>query len=287
MKISVEHTVFWYFLGVFVLAWGLWIAAGVWFPAYFLPATLLGAWAPTLVAILLIWRRGGKAGVKRFLAGLLRWRVGWHWYAVVLLSVPSLAGLTRIIYAALGGESPQLTYPAGIPPSAPLPLVVVGSFFVGIILGGPLAEDVGWRGFILPELHKRLTAFAAALLVGVVWVIWHLPFFWFEVGGRVIGYVPLPWFALLTIAWSVLFAWVYFNTHSLLLPVLFHASINTTLGLFGILNALPGEPNNSLLAIHTLLTWALVGWIVRRYGRNYLVREKSSEKPIQSLQNQF
>lgn len=278
MKINNKQTIVWYFLGVFTVAWTVWFVAGTWFPAYFLPATLLGAWAPTLVALVLIRVRNGRFGVRHFLAGLLHWRVGWFWYVVVLLSVPMLAGFTLLVHASSGGELAPLSYPAGVPHSVPLPVVVAGSFFVGIFLGGPLAEDVGWRGFILPELHQRLSAVLAALLVGVAWVVWHLPFFWFEAGAAVVGYVPLPWFAALTLAWSVLFAWVFFNTQSLLMPVLFHASINTTLGLFGILNNQPGEPNTRLLTIHVLLTWALVAWVLWRYGGRFLARQHFLQK---------
>ena len=123
-----------------------------------------------------------------------------------------------------------------------------------------------------------MSALRAAVIVGVIWVIWHLPFFWFKEGAAVIGYVPLLWFAILTIGWAILFAWVYFNTKSMIMPVLYHSSINTTLGLFGVLNSNPSEPNTTLLLINSILTWLFIAWIVYRYGSKELVRKNKSEQ---------
>ncbi|HQV64595.1 MAG TPA: hypothetical protein PKV19_11380, partial [Anaerolineales bacterium] len=74
------------------------------------------------------------------------------------------------------------------------------------------------------------------------------------------------WFALMTIAWSVLFAWVYVNTESILMPVLFHASINTTLGSLGVL----GQSSGDLLPVilNTIITWLAVTIVIIRFGKD-------------------
>ncbi len=56
-----------YFISVFVFAWTVWIATGIFAPKYFLAATLIGAWSPTLIALYFITRREGKQGLKTFL----------------------------------------------------------------------------------------------------------------------------------------------------------------------------------------------------------------------------
>lgn len=38
-----------------------------------------------------------------------------------------------------------------------------------------LGEEIGWRGFLLPKLHKALGARKALLYSGVIWGIWHCP----------------------------------------------------------------------------------------------------------------
>ena len=69
----------------------------------------------------------------------------------------------------------------------------------------------------------------------------------------------------------VLFAWVYVNTESILMPVLFHAAINTTLGTLGVLGQSDGDFR--LLILNTVLTWVMVGIVVAVYGSD-LKRER-------------
>ena len=45
------------------------------------------------------------------------------------------------------------------------------------LLAGPLFEEFGWRGFLLPRLQRLLPAWMAAAVVGLLWAAWHLPLF--------------------------------------------------------------------------------------------------------------
>ena len=93
-----------------------------------------------------------------------------------------------------------------------------------LVLGGPLGEEIGWRGFLLPHLQQRRSPLIASLIVGAVWFVWHVPVFWLEgaaqKGSSMAGFV--------VVAMSILFTWVYNRTRgSLLLAVLFHTGVNT------------------------------------------------------------
>lgn len=261
-----SHPIPAFFLLTFVLAWLIWLPIGFLAPDYFLLAIIPGAWAPTIVSVLLTRLTDGKDGVRQFLGKVIRWRIGFQWYLMVLFGIALIAfaaqGLNIWLFA---GEPVKLNLPAGVPEDGfliALPII----FFVNIFFGGPLAEDIGWRGYALPKLREKMSAFTASLLIGIVWVLWHLPFFWIPEGKIAVGGVPLLWFTLLTTAWSVLFAWVYVNTESILMPVLFHAAVNTTLGTLGVLS----QANGSLtpVILNTLLTWLVVGVIVFFTGRD-------------------
>ncbi|HEY6371821.1 MAG TPA: CPBP family intramembrane glutamic endopeptidase, partial [Candidatus Sulfotelmatobacter sp.] len=38
---------------------------------------------------------------------------------------------------------------------------------------GPLAEELGWRGFLLPHLLNKYSPLLASVIVGVIWAAWH------------------------------------------------------------------------------------------------------------------
>ena len=52
-------------------------------------------------------------------------------------------------------------------------------FFVypALLVGGPLGEELGWRGFALPLLQRRRGPLGAALLVTPIRAVWHVPYF--------------------------------------------------------------------------------------------------------------
>jgi len=274
-----SHPIPTFFLLTFFIAWSIWLTVGFFAPEYFILTVIPGAWAPSISAILLAYLSDGKSGIQQILKGLLKWRVGFQWYLIVFFGIALLAYAAMGINILFGGQPAQISLPGGAPLSV-WPIVVPLVFFVNIFLGGPLAEDIGWRGYILPRLRERMSTLKASLLIGVVWVLWHIPFYIIPEGRVAVGNVPLIWFTPLTIAWSVLFAWVYVNTESILMPVLFHAAINTTLGTLGILGSPTGEwiP----LALNTVLTWTAVGVVVVLFGKDLKRNKKAGSRMPQS-----
>ena len=265
-----DHPLLAFFALSFSWAWGIWVPVGLLAPELLLAFVLPGAWAPTLTAVFLTGLSGGRNDLRCFRGRLLRWRIPVLWYAVPLLLIPVTALTALGVHVVLGGKAAGLSFPPGVPPDigpAVLPLL----FLVNIFAGGPLAEELGWRGFAQPRLQEHIGALPASLLIGAVWGLWHLPFFWFgETAGSVVGGIPFVWFVQLTIGWSVLFAWVYNSSGSLLLPVMFHSAANTTLGSLGIL----GNPEAELrpLVLYIGLTWITVAVVALVFGPRRLSR---------------
>jgi membrane protease YdiL (CAAX protease family) len=90
--------------------------------------------------------------------------------------------------------------------------LILPVFLYVVILGGPLGEEFGWRGFALPHLEQRIHPAAAVILLGVVWGLWHLPLFWIE--GTVQQQTPLAAFLAQTTVTSVIYGWLWNKTRS-------------------------------------------------------------------------
>jgi len=55
-------------------------------------------------------------------------------------------------------------------------MLLMGTFiFLRYSLLGAFGEELGWRGFLFPELHRMTSFTTASLISGVVWALYHLP----------------------------------------------------------------------------------------------------------------
>jgi membrane protease YdiL (CAAX protease family) len=209
-----------FFVLAFGITWAVWVprAAGV-------PVGAVGqlwTWIPAVAALLAAAFTGGGATVGELGARLVRWRVGWRWYAMVVLGPAIFSLAVAAAYAMLGGSWSDAVPPAlgGETPLALLPL-----FLLVLFVTDGVGEGVAWRGFALPRLLVRQNALVASLILGALWAAWHLPLVWTE--DAPLHGQPI-WLLLLNMtAKSVLFTWVFLHTGgSVLLAALFHATTN-------------------------------------------------------------
>ncbi len=109
--------------------------------------------------------------------------------------------------------------------------MAVPVFISSVLMGG--LEEVGWRGVMQEGMDSRWPLLQLNLFIGVVWALWHLPFF-FIPGMSHFGTSFLP-FLLGCIGYSGFLTWLYYLTRSAALTVIFHAMINASANLgFGI-----------------------------------------------------
>jgi membrane protease YdiL (CAAX protease family) len=107
-------------------------------------------------------------GPQKSAQPLGRYRVGGAWYALALLGPPLLMAAAVALHVALGGRPPDL-------PDAGRWLLIPGLLVLVLLIGGPLGEEPGWRGYALPILQRRFGPVTGALVLGLVWAVWHLP----------------------------------------------------------------------------------------------------------------
>ena len=100
-----------------------------------------------------------------------------------------------------------------------------------------LGEEIGWRGFLYPQLKARFGCVRGLVLGGIVWGAWHWPLIaliGYEYGaaaGNAAGYVGYPVlgmlvFCVFTVALGIFCDWVFERSDSIWLPALLHGAIN-------------------------------------------------------------
>lgn len=120
-------------------------------------------------------------------------------------------------------------------------------FMPMMILGGGL-EEIGWRGVFQPLLENRFSFFAAALIEGAIWSVWHLPL-WL-VPNTSQGAMDFTAFTLYCITLGLTLAAAYRLTKSIWVTILIHAWGNTVLGGMYTLTSLNNPPNAKTLMVY-------------------------------------
>lgn len=180
--------------------------------SYTNPLYILAVYAPGLGGLFLVFWSYGRAGLASFLRRLTLVRAERGWWLFLLAGIPAVYYLGAVL-----AGSPQGPFPFD-----PWYSVVPALLFM--LLLGPV-EEFGWRGVALPLLQRRFSPLGSAVLLGVVWGVWHLPSFF--IGGTPHSEWTFLWFFVGVVSLSVIMT-ALFNASrgSLLLAVLFHFQIN-------------------------------------------------------------
>jgi uncharacterized protein len=170
---------------------------------------------PFLAALIVLALTGGWLAVKEWFGKIVHLRVGWIWYAVALF-LPAALTLAALGINLMTGAQRAAAFQA--PDASSL-----AARFVFIFLFIGLGEEPAWRGFALPRLLNGRSALAAALILGLIHMVWHAPLYGVEYDSANV----VPW-GITVICVSIVICWMWLHTGgSLLLPMLLHASNNT------------------------------------------------------------
>ena len=135
-------------------------------------------------------------------------------------------------------EAQGITYPMYVLVSVAAALTY--GPLINMFLG--LGEEIGWRGFLYPQLKARYGKKKGWILGGVIWGAWHWPLIWligYEYGAATAneaGYIGFPvtgmlLFCVITVGWGILHDWLYEKSESIWIPALFHGAINAAAAL--------------------------------------------------------
>jgi membrane protease YdiL (CAAX protease family) len=99
----------------------------------------------------------------------------------------------------------------------------------------PLWEEVGWRGFALPHIQRQYGPVLGTIILGALWGVWHLPFFFGPLAqtgpdATLLGAtVALIEFSIGLTGLSVVMTWMLNNCGgSTLLAILIHAAFDSS-----------------------------------------------------------
>ena len=149
-----------------------------------------------MAAFIITGATEGGAGIRRLLRRIVLWQVGLRWYLFALIGIPAItvAGAVLLPGVLASFQMPAFT----------LLLTYSVSFVVSLLIGGPLGEEIGWRGFALPRLQRLQGPMVASLVLGVLWAFWHLPYFWMPQWGTPKDTVlDIVWFVLADVALTI------------------------------------------------------------------------------------
>ncbi len=211
-----------FFVLTFGWSWTCWLLAPVVKPGSNYASSalfFLGGFGPSVAATAVVAMTSGLTGLRAWLLRCLSWRVSPGWLVLAFLAPLAVLTLAAGAHMALGGSVPPS-------PAASHIGLFVTNFFLVSLVGGPLGEELGWRGFALPAMQGRLGWRAASLVLGAVWGVWHLPLFFIAESAQNNG--SMVAFFMLIVATSVFYSWLYNRSNASVLPALaLHTASNS------------------------------------------------------------
>ena len=226
-RIAQKHAALIYCGLAFALSWTYWLSllhSGQRVEPGSTATHLPGLFGLFLAALIVTALADGAGGVRRFLASCVRLPAP-RLRSLLLATSPLWFGLA--LFAVLSAFKPQShslqdfnTYP-GMSRQGSLAARALLAF----VLNG-LGEEGGWRGFALPRLAQGRSRLRAALLVAGIWLLWHMPLFALNASmAALLGPALLGWALGLT-AGSLVLAWLYFKSQSVLVVAAWHTSFS-------------------------------------------------------------
>src|SRR5688572_4237651 len=213
----------------------------------------IGVIAPSLVALWLTSRSGIPGQTQNLLGRIGRWKVHLKWYFFAIGFLVVIKILVACLYKIFTGSWPQFGQNLWY-------IMLVAILFSTLVQAG---EEIGWRGFALPQMTTKFGLGLSTILLGIIWACWHLPLFFIK-GSSTYGQ-SFPLYIIQVIAVSVILGWLYWRTRgSLLLVMIMHAAINNTKDI--VPSTVPGA-SNSFAISNSLVGWltVILLWIFALY----------------------
>jgi membrane protease YdiL (CAAX protease family) len=213
------------------------------------PAMLLG---PPLASIILTFCSGGRSALRDLGSRMGKLRVQPAWYLCLL--IPPIL-VTAVLFSLKTLVSPMY---------APNRFLMGIGF--GVVAG--FLEEIGWMGFAFPRMAVRHGELRAAIILGLLWGLWHLPAIDHLGAASPHGRYWFLYFLAFTFAMTamrVLIAWLYTNTSSVFLAQAMHAFSTSSLVVFSPATVTPAQ-EVFWYCVYGFVLWLVVAAVVATNG---------------------
>lgn len=170
-------------------------------------------WVPAVSAIIT------KIIFDRSLKGL-GWKFAKLKYLAASYFIPLLSALVVYAFVWIAGLG-EVTKPQII--------TILGLSTLGVIMscGSAIGEEIGWRGFLVPELNKKYSYIKTSIITAIIWYLYHCPIIIFTDynNGVSVGY-SMIFFGITITSFSFICNYLRIKSGSMWTGVIMHASHN-------------------------------------------------------------
>lgn len=181
--------------------------------------------------------------------------------------------------AALVANKTGQQVPPSLPEISPVALLVV-FILQGVIAGSTVnlpfmfGEELGWRGLLFHET-KPMGFWVSNGFIGVVWGLWHLPLILLGHNYPSHPILGIGLMCLFTTALCPLFAYVRYQSGSLLAPCMLHGMINATNAIFMLYVANFGELYSSFAGLAGVMACAVLTGFIFVFDKSFVAAFKN------------
>ena len=168
-------------------------------------------YAPTIAAVVVVFRSHRITGIKNLFRQLKYWKFGPQWYLKAILIFPATILAVLFLLSLIS--------------SSFTPVLSLSVMAFGALLSA-LLEEIGWTGLATPVMLKRLSPLKVGLFLGFLHAVWHLAANIYGAGAFHGDLFTVNFLATSVgiIGLRIVTIWIYIRTRSLVLGWLTHAS---------------------------------------------------------------
>ena len=178
---------------------------------------------PSFVALILVFATYNKEQKKDYFKRIIGFKqMGIKWPLFIMIFFAIVCGTSVFISVFFfGGDIPEFS---GIRTLIRQPYMIFLFLFLSF-MSGPFNEEFGWRGFALDRLFVRYGFRAGSVILGIIWGIWHLPWYFYPGNAQYIWWhislIHGIMYIMSTITLSCIISIVYIKTKRSILSAFF------------------------------------------------------------------